>query len=622
MASERSGWGGRNWLMALGLVLSASSLGQGNMEVSYEPVWDGQGAQNIPVVPLRVLLQNPGKDDVVEVSVEKGGDMMRTWVEMPQGAEKSVVFYMSNSGYEPGNLTVFSRINQIKIPIEIFGSGTETQTVKVAYVGDEIGSLGFLRAAGQRSASKPWTMVTYEDYYAQPGDVPDRSVGFIGFDLIVMGDGSERLTDDEVSAIQGAVLGGAKLLFLGGAGKPVLNDARWASMLPVEVGRTSVKRTPAFLGAYAGGVPSSVSWTDFRVRPGAESRTEGGSLVAAWKVFGNGTVGFLAFDPFAGDMRKWDGRKGLSFALDKWMASTATVTPLAGQFWSGQGVDPYTMYSLGQEREMNSVFRVEMPPAWKVGLILGAYVILVVPLNFLFLRKIGRGELAWVTAPLLAAGFAGVFFTFSSSLYETGLSKQTTATILASTGVPHAMVFGDQELFFPGGGRYDLGWDGVEFATRPVNPYEFSGTARTARLDMVDGGTLTAPRLGVTNLSFWNYSFAQRIDWPMVAPGSIQVRREGGSATAGGTLVNTTPYTLLTPMVSVRGVNLVAQPSEVGPGEEIVFPGTKVPIEGGALGSVKLRATLKRPELGAKVGQEVETATTTLIWDVPAEVVR
>ena len=609
------------------LLLCSLVWGQDRLiQISYEPMWEGTAGGPEMVTPIRVYIENFGDNDAGEVTLSHGNTVLRSFVELPSNTAKAVDFYLPKSHeWQPAQVRVLTRQGVFTAEVDTsaiggYGYGWEEGVpLNCAYIGDEFGSLAFLKVDEPEGVVQPWSQTAFTDVYGRPGELPTRSVAYMGFELIFLGDGAERLSDVEVMALQGAALTGSKLVFVGGAAKPILNDPRWAGVLPVTTTEVRERSGITFFDSYGDGAPDRVTFTQVADSELTNARMDGDQLIAAWRPMGKGAVVFLAFDPFAGDMRNWQGRKGLFFGLDKWVTEDLQSVQLVGNYWEDYDYDSMSYYY--GDSNTGSVFQVELPDAWKVGLILFVYVILVIPVNFMILRKMGRGELAWVTAPVFAAIFAGVFFAFSGGLYESGLSKQTNASVVASVGVPTAMAMGDQQLFFPRGGRYDLGLQGVELAVRPESWDYMPGRAQAKSLQVAEQQFAMIPNLEVTNLAFWDFSFAQVIPWAAGDPGAFRVERRDGQVVYSGSIVNTTGVELKNVRILMSPSN-VASVGAVAPGEEIRLVETVLegPFDDLVNGRVMIQASFETDALGANIGADENHSNVTLYWDVPVEV--
>ncbi len=60
---------------------------------------------------------------------------------------------------------------------------------------------------------------------------------------------------------------------------------------------------------------------------------------------------------------------------------------------------------------LRMAFQAELPSTWFIGIYLGCYILLIVPINYFVFKKIGRLEWAWLTVPVWAIIFAvGVYY--------------------------------------------------------------------------------------------------------------------------------------------------------------------------------------------------------------------
>jgi len=455
----------------------------------------------------------------------------------------------------------------------------------------------------------------YRDYAVLPGLAPDRAIGYEGMDLVILGEGAERLTDIEVAAVQRYVLAGGTVLFLGGAVSPVLRDQRWAPYVP-GTRPTVVNMQGSRVVSEATGVPMDQTFTVTKIEPapGTTGLMEDGVPIFWYRRCGLGLAIFWAFDPFQAPFQTYAGKQAL-FADTLVGGSDDGQTYLSEQRATVEGNDnTYGMYYPNFETGTDSVFRVTMPPTGTVFLILAAYFVCVVPLNFFLLAKMKRGQLAWITSPIIGLAFAGVFFMIARDLYGVNLSRATRAVVVAHQGSPVAYAIGNQELFFPSGGRYDLGFSGMEAVSTPSDfASYFYGEQRDTGFsgDMYDVGQVFATQAGVSNLSFREIHFRQAVDWPYALPLRLELTEQGTSARATGAFTNDSPYALR--KVSIWFGRTEIPMADVEPGETVGidtivvlnqraerFP-NEAPV---SAGQVALTADIEGLQLGAAIGTE------------------
>jgi hypothetical protein len=191
--------------------------------------------------------------------------------------------------------------------------------------------------------------------------------------------------------------------------------------------------------------------------------------------------------------------------------------------------------------------------------LLAAYFVVVIPLNFLVLKKLRRGELAWFTAPIISLGFAGAFFASAQDLYSAKMSSAAQGVIVGQQGLEEGLFVGTSQLFVPRSGTYDLKLEGVDsLGIRPNNqPYYYGrNDQHEAEFDPVDVGEIVVPRMQANNLAFREISFRQRV--PVARWFSIEAKPEGNGLVRC-TLRNLGGFTL-----ENAGVLIGDQETEVG----------------------------------------------------------
>lgn len=530
----------RNLLVVLCLIVTGICFGEESdpVTVSYEPVWVGLG--NMPISPVRLEVNNVGKPEVVLVKWGKGQTEVSTFFDLPTGATKQRIIYLESGEYF-GSTEIRLRRGFLDVPISIeLGSNVSFDAARIGVISD-VSGLGstFIR---DRVASKPNQVIRqFAVGVAKPGMAPDRSVGYTSLETLFLSEGAERLTDGEIAAIKLAVLQGLNLVFVGGSISPVVNDSRWADFLPVvptgEVRTVLPPKQYLTFGKAISAMPMLVA------EPKADARlvNSGDIAVEAVRSVGLGSVTFLAFDPFHATWKQWPGR----FAWLEKLSFGQTATPDLLDFASRQNGE------LGQNEPSVDVFGIQMPSAGRISAVLIGYLILVVPVNFLVLRKLKRGELAWITGPLIALGCAGILFAFAGKLYSAEASRYSDGYLVACDGIDEAVFVGRQQIFFPGTGRYDLGLKGVESAGSG-NEYVDRGPFGQVQVqnELVDMGEVIAPQYQVSNLSFRQLSMVQRI--PLQA-GWVQAVRSADGQSVKGTIKNPFPGAMESVVVMAEG---------------------------------------------------------------------
>ncbi|RYG22828.1 hypothetical protein EON82_15925, partial [bacterium] len=435
---------------------------------------------------MTVLLENDGPDARGVVRVTSDTGEMLYPVELPRGARKKLLT-LPPAGW--GELSFSLETNQgnvrRRMPSINFGNqngGT------ILLVGDDIGGLGFLRRQTDGKSS-----ISTGDSYVTAEEAPDRPVAYRQFNVVALGPGSERMTDGTVRALRDYALAGGTLVFFGGASAPTLEDPRWAAALPGKGWHPTTlagSKVLGDLGSYPLGERFTVL-TPNEMASGSRARKEGATVLESERGYGLGRVVVLGYSPLEQPLSVWEGRTkaltrfvragetqrsrqfqaaflrqgygevrygggtvGYSTTTMGPGGTTVTMTPIPpppASTAGSMGATPWPGYRSASE----DPFSTTLPPTSSVFGLLAIYFVLVVPVSFLVLRKMKRGEFAWVTAPVLSLGFAGLLFKSAQSLYAASLSSASQGVVVLQEGSPEGIFFGTSQMFFPRGGVYD-----------------------------------------------------------------------------------------------------------------------------------------------------------------------
>jgi hypothetical protein len=560
--------GNRTRLCLAIAIAPALAFGQGTLEtdrptfendeihLAYEFVWGGPAASG-GFVPIRLEIENPLNDDQGIVTVTAGTYVMRYPIEMPSRTRRSFIVYLpSGSGFYESTIELSCRQTYLKATVDPL-STPSPDVLDIGLISDSPSLVTFLRTVKYKPESgqtiEGADLVSFRDFVSLPGKAPDRSIGYQGIRMLVLYEGAERLTDAEVQAVQRYVLAGGTVLLTGGAVSPILRDPRWAAFVPgtdpVVVNMEGCKTIEDVTG-----VPmrDTMTVTKLTPAPGTTGLMEDGVPVLWYRSCGLGMVAYWAFDPFQAPMRTYPARGklfaetmlGISRAAEEYKNEIGVGLPTMSE-------DLY-MYSYSSpdynDSDAGSVFRIAMPPTSTVFLVLALYFVVVVPVNFIVLGKLGKGQLAWVTSPIIGLAFAGVFFYVARDLYGAALSRSTKALVVAHEGSANAYATANQQMFFPSGGRYDLKLDGVESVSTTTDymgdyyggPQRDTGFAES----LVDVGHVVATSAGVSNLSFREMHVEQAVAWPHRLPLSLTFEGSGTRAVVKGAFTNDSPFEL------------------------------------------------------------------------------
>ncbi len=226
-------------------------------------------------------------------------------------------------------------------------------------------------------------------------DLPASTVAWHTLDLLVINDvDSGKLKAEQLEAMNQWIDGGGQLIVTGGTNWQQ-TSAAFADLLPVSInGIQTVDDLPA-LSSFAAlpfRDPGPYTLADSSLRNGELLLHQDGLPLLAKSDVGRGDVYYLAADPQLAPLVDWDG----SEKLWELIAGNAPQLP----FWAFGPSNPYAAYEA-----VESLPSLSLPSILQLALFLGGYVLLIGPLNYIFLKRRGRREWAWLTIPALIALF-------------------------------------------------------------------------------------------------------------------------------------------------------------------------------------------------------------------------
>jgi len=535
-------------------ILAISALGHASdrdFTIQAESLFMGTNSP-ARVQPFIVTVENKGRDVRGVVNVRTNDFTMDYPIDLPQGSRKRFIAYVNTRYSVEGMVSLRTPNGGAEFRIE---TAPSAQTTCFAAVTDAAGEFGFLRSrTGQQNP--------IADLYLKPDMMPERTSGYAGIQTVFLAEGSERMNDEAFRALKMYIVAGGNVVMFGGASMPLQGDPRWRPLLPVVDARPkTVRLDNVFHDMQAVG---DTTLGIGRLAPGAHVLL--GSESTPYLVelrYGLGRVLFIAMNLTEGPAKGWVGREkfveqaGILESPKFGQILDACLPDVMNPFGAPSAV---AMPGTGAPVPTNDPFSATVPDTTTVLLILFIYLILVVPVNLLILRKIGKGEWAWITSPIISLGFAAVFFRYSAGLYAADLSLASTGALIVREGEPEGYYLGRSQLFFPRGGTYDLGLERVE-AIFPSTSARRGMSQMTESLGSVDLGQVSA-RPNVTNLSFREFSYLQRIPTKQWLQVRVQTRQ---GAPVGVSVVNRSNQTLTDVGVLLKGVAFSV--GQIAPGE-------------------------------------------------------
>ena len=595
---------GRQWAVAVAavLLLGGRAAAQTDVDLFVHPGF-GDDAHCKPGrwMPVRLVIENRGAEAHGYVSVTaSSADQPMVYqqkVRCPTNSRLAYTLYVrqtSDAGPVEAQLFLRGRAPLLKKQTVVTNRSNDKLVLVVSRDAPGLGLLKTVRPGAQTVAESTPGIEAYgpggpiglpgEDAEVvmvgcQPDEIgstglplPDRAAGYDAVDVVVLRDiAPSTFTDRQAEALVGWVRLGGTLVVGSSPAASEFARSFVEQLSPVAPrGRQTLQGLPA-LGQYFGVGPGYAVPTQAVTGPlaqGAEVlvRQEGVPLVAR-RAYGAGTVWFLAADYGANPLRGWDAlQRELwgdiirhSRGTDVWWASDDEDNP-GGPPGSPEG--PGTgLWGLA-----NSVVSVGIgPPSFGlIGAFLVLYIIVLVPVNYLVLRKLDRRELAWITSPLIVVAFSVGAYLLGSSIHRGSIMRMEAQIASTVEGATEARTHGAIGIYSPRKQRYDLRTDDPRLFLQPL------ATQKDEVLPSVDesleGGAWALKRVPV---SMWSTR-------PFLSEGgadlggaitSALVRR--GQAQVAVTVRNGTRHQLRRTLV-VLG-NQARTGSNLGPGGEATY---------------------------------------------------
>lgn len=442
----------RVWITAA-FVFALACLSFG-LKIGVEPIFPA-GEHFGTMAPVRVVLESPNADAVGDVvSFAPNGYEVRTRVEVPRGTTREVVAYVWTTsgggggpfggGERPG-LRWEGTDGRQQISTEAIGFGPSSGWVAISDTPGLMNSLKVLLGQmeqEQEVGSNPMDFMSRSAAVVAPGSVPLRARALAFARGVILADGTERLKDEEVASLRRYAMYGGTLVFVGGASSPVLKDPRWADLLPVTV---SGARQVTWQGR-------SLTVQGYELRPGADrvSSPSGLPESVAWPV-GAGMVQFLPFNPFEVPLQGTSARD--QFLMTLGSLPSLSVGPLLN--WRTSSRD-FSAPRLDHN--------VRLPSVGVIGLILGLFWLIAIPVNLIVLARMGKSEWAWFTIPALSL-LASVGIASQAQTLGAENRRQFSGEVVFTQGSDDGVARGFQFYYSGAQGIRDLKMRGVESLT-------------------------------------------------------------------------------------------------------------------------------------------------------------
>ncbi|MEO7664158.1 MAG: hypothetical protein ABIV26_03465 [Candidatus Limnocylindrales bacterium] len=305
------------------------------------------------------------------------------------------------------------------------------------------------------------------------GDLPERLEGWSTLDRLIWQDAdSNTLTPLQLQALRGWIAGGGRLIIAGGTAGIGTLSAIPDDLLPYRPSST-VDIDPVTISSLLGPIPAGASVLPALAGDLAHGRAlaaSGDRVVAAEMDYGSGGITLIGFDP-----------------ATKWLADSREVQSMWRRFLPARTVGGPVITTDDSQivSAVNQLAALALPPIGGLLALLGGYILLIGPINYLVLRRLDRRELAWITMPVLIAVFAVSAYWFGGALRGTDLIVNEVAVVRGAPGATEGSAQVYLGIYSPSRATYRVQVPGGALLAAPISGDFVGGDAGV--LDVVQG---------------------------------------------------------------------------------------------------------------------------------------
>jgi hypothetical protein len=390
-----------------------------------------------------------------------------------------------------------------------------------------------------------------------PTTLPDKVAGWAPLDRLIWQDvDTTSLEPAQVAALRGWLAGGGRLVVIGGTSGPGTLAALPDEILPYRPDST-IDVEPSILAPLLGRIPdgaTSLPSLAGTLSGGRPLITSGNRTVAAERTYGLGTTTIVGFDPTV----PWI--VGTPAAREMWQrllprrATSGTTTADDSQILNA----------------VSTVPAIALPPVNGLLALLGGYILLIGPVNYLVLRRLDRREWAWVTMPILTAAFAVGAFAYGAVLRGSDILIHEVAVVRAAPGTSEGEASAYYGVFSPDRATYQIRVPGGALLSAPISGDFFGNPDGSAgALDIVQGDPSRVRDMAVAIGGFRVIRAQAGAAAPELA---VEIRVADGAL--GGAVRNDSAAPIADTAVVLGST--VVRLGDIAPGETKVVPVTSI----------------------------------------------
>jgi hypothetical protein len=421
---------------------------------------------------VEVHLRNDGPSVTGELRLD-GGTQSRTRygtpVDLPTGSDKIYLLYAQPPG--------FGR----EIKVDLVEGDDEIASARAEYAVRDAAQLVVGIVAERPQGIVPGlSLLPNQQQQAAvtlaltPADLPSRVEAWSAIDRLVWQDvDSNVLEPEQLAALQGWLASGGRLVIAGGTAGPATLSAFPDTIVPYRPLATT-DAAPQSLASLLGELPENaadVVALSGDLIGGRALASVGDRVIAAERPYGSGLVTIIGFDPATPWIAETSAAENLWRRLLPQRTTTGQVLTDDSQLISAVSQLP----------------ALALPPIGGLLLLLGAYILLIGPVNYIVLRRLDRREWAWVTMPILIVVFAAGAYGFGAALRGSSVIVNEIAIVRGAPGATDGAAQVYLGVFSPTRETYQLAVPGGALLSSPVSGESFGGDATAGGLDILQG---------------------------------------------------------------------------------------------------------------------------------------
>jgi len=516
-------------------------------------------------LPILVELENNGSDleTDVQIRVTGGGGTMvfSVPVELPSGSHKIVTVYALPNNFSRKLEVQLVSNNDLLVSESISVVPLPPINYLVGLIAPKRGAISLINGVEFPGQDRPITLIDLEI-----NELPARFEGLRSFDLLIFNDvDTSNLSPEQIDALHTWVHQGGRIIIGGGINAKETLFGFPHSIINIELEGTTQLNSLSSLIEFSGSEsailnPGPFTISNVQIEQSQHLVNEGNFPIVIESPIGSGSLIFIALDPSGPPFNGWGGT--VSF----W----EKLISAGGAYPDWMPVDVSTKQQISEQMNyaLSNLPMLDLPSIKGLALLLGLYILMVGPVNYLVLRRQNKLHWAWFSIPSITVIFSIAAFGLGYVLHGTDIFLNRISIInLQNSGTAHTTSY--MGLFSPDQRSYKLEvFDDVLVSPLEsfINPWDSSGVANpsfSGEIQITQGNPAIVKGLNIEQWSMQSFmtegmskNFRQLIVDMQLEPDSLN-----------GTIKNDSPF-LIKDAIVLQGKRFLRL-GDIAPGDEV-----------------------------------------------------